>query len=95
MSVEEMPWRYHHHRSSFLPPCHVVEEHFSSAVSSDVVKYPHSLILTRDVKLEGNLCNITKMILVDISVKPGVLEHIQIGEHSSPSDVQLYTALFK
>ena len=95
MSLEEIPWRYHHHRSSFLPPCHVVEEHFSSVVSSEVVKEPHSLILTCDVESEGNLCNITKIFLVDISVKPGVLEHIQIGEHSSPSDVQLYTALFK
>ena len=95
MSLEEMPWRYHHHRSCFIPPCHVVEQHFTSAVSSDVVTDPHSLILTHDVKSEGNLCNITKMILVEISVKPGVSEHIQIGEHSSPSDVQLYTALFK
>ena len=95
MSLEEIPWRYHHHRSSFLPPCHVVEEHFSSTISSDVVKDSHSLILTCDVESEGNLCNITKIFLVDISVKPGVSEHIQIGEHSSPSDVQLYTALFK
>ena len=95
MSLEEMPWRYHHHRSSFLPPCHVVEEHFSLEVSSDVVKDSHSLILTRDVESEGNICNITKTILVDISIKPSVSEHIQIGEHSSPSDVQLYTALFK
>ena len=95
MSLKEMPWRDHHHRSSFLPPCHVVEEHFASTVSSDVVKYPHSLILTRDVKSEGNLCNITKMILVEISVKPGVSEHIQIAQHYSPSKVQLYMALFK
>ena len=72
MSLEEMPWKDHHHRSSFLPPCHVVEEHLSSAVSSDVVTDPHSLILTHDVELEGNLCNITKTISVDISVKPGV-----------------------
>ena len=60
MSLDEMPWKDHHHRSSFLPPCHMVEEHFSSNVSSDIVMDPQSLILTRNVEYEGNLCNIKK-----------------------------------
>ena len=66
MSLEEMPWKDHHHRSSFLPPCHVVEEHFTSVVSFDVLTNPQSLILTRDVESEGNICNITKTMPVDI-----------------------------
>ena len=73
----------------------MVEEQLMSTVSSDIVTDPQSPNLIHGVESEGNLCNITKMILVDISVKPGVSEHFQIGEHSSPSDVQLYTALFK
>ena len=84
MSVEEMPWKYHHHRSCFIPPYYVVEDHFTSVVSSDVVMDPHSLILTRDVESEGNLCNITKTMLVDISVKPCISYHIHIGQNSSP-----------
>ena len=40
MSLEEMPWEYYHHRYSFLPPCHMVEDHFTSKVSSDIVTNP-------------------------------------------------------
>ena len=66
MSLDEMPWEDYHHRSSFLPPCHMVEDQFTSMVSSDIVLNPQSLILTRSVDSEGNLCNITKTIPVDI-----------------------------
>ena len=69
MSLDEIPWKYHHHRSYFLPPCQMVEEHFASNVSYDIVTDPQSPILTRGVNSEGNLCNITKTMLVDISVK--------------------------
>ena len=40
MSLDEMPWEDYHHRSSFLPPCHMVENHFASTVSSDIVLNP-------------------------------------------------------
>ena len=53
------------------------------------------MILIRDAESKGNLCNITKTMLVDISVKPGVSENIQIGQNSLASKVQLYTTLFK
>ena len=95
MSLDEIPWKYHHHRSSFLPHFHMVEHKFAIVVSSDIVTDPQSLMLTCDVEFEGNLCNITKTISVDISVKPGILENIQIGQNSSPSKLQSYTALFK
>ena len=48
-----------------------------------------------DVFLEGNLSNISKTISIDISVKHGVVEYIQIGADYSPEEIQLYTALFK
>ena len=73
----------------------MVEEKFASVVSSDIAPDPKSPILTRDVKSEGNLCNITKTIEVGISVKPITPENIQIGHNSSPSKIQSYTALFK
>ena len=66
MSIDEMPWKDHHHRYSFLPPYHMVEEHFSLAASSDIIMDPQSPILTQAVEFEGNLCNITKTMLVDI-----------------------------
>ena len=84
MSLEEMPWKDHHRRSSFLPTCHVIEDQFTSTVSSNIVSDPQSPTLISGVESEGNLCNITKTIPVDILVKPGVLEIIQIGQNSSP-----------
>ena len=36
ISLNKMPLKDHHHWSSFLPPFHVVEEHFTSTVSSDI-----------------------------------------------------------
>ena len=95
MSLEEMPWEYYHHKSSFLPPCHMFEDHFTSTVSSDIVLNPQSSILTRSFDSEGNLCNITKTMPVDISMKPGVPENIFIGQNSSPEEVKTYMALFK
>ena len=76
MSLDEIPWKYHHHRSSFLPHFHWVEEKFASVVSSDIVTHIQSSILTRDVEAEGNLSKITKKNPVDISMKPGILENI-------------------
>ena len=95
MSLEEIPWKYHHHRSSLLPPICVIEEHFALAVSSDVVTDPQSPILTCNVESKGNLCNITKTMPVEISVKPWISEKIYIGQNSSPEEVQSYTTLFK
>ena len=40
MLLEEIPWEHYHHQSSFLPPCHMVENHFASMVSSDIVLNP-------------------------------------------------------
>ena len=79
MPLEEMPWRDHHHQSSFLPPFHMVEEHFTLAVSSDIVMDPQSPILIHNVESKGNLCNITKTIPIDISMKPSISENIFIG----------------
>ena len=73
----------------------MVENHFSSMVSSDIVLNAQSSILTHSVNSEGNLCNITKTIPIDKSVKRGVSENIFIGQKSSPKEVQTYTALFK
>ena len=44
---------------------------------------------------KGNLSNITKTISIDISVKHGVVEYIQMGTDFSPEEIQLYTTLFK
>ena len=49
MSLDEMPWEDDHNRYSFLPSSHMVEYHFTSMVSSDIVLNPQSLIITHSV----------------------------------------------
>ena len=48
-----------------------------------------------DIFSEGNLSNISTTISIDISVKHGVVEYIQIGADCSSEEIQLYTDLFK
>jgi hypothetical protein len=40
-----------------------------------------------DIFLEGNLSNISKTISIDISVKHGVVEYIQIGADCSLEEI--------
>jgi hypothetical protein len=50
---------------------------------------------TRDVFAEGNLSKISPTMLVDISVKPGIVENVHIGASCSPTEIITYTSLFK
>ena len=95
MSLDEIPWKDNHHQSSFLPNYQMVEIHFETMVSSDIVNTPRSLVLIHDVESEGNLSNIFKTILVDISVKNGVVKNIQMGQNCSSSEIESYTSLFR
>ena len=79
ISLDEMPWKDQHHRSSILPNFHMVKDQFATTFSSDIVTNPQPLVLTIDVDFKGNLSNITKTISIDISVNPRVIENINIG----------------
>ena len=52
-----------------LKQCQMVEDHYETPVSSDIVTIPKSLVLIHNVESEGNLSNITKIVPVDISIK--------------------------
>lgn len=56
---------------------------------------PQLSSILSDIFSEGNLSTISATISIDLSVKHGVVEHIQIGADCSPDEIQLYTALFK
>jgi hypothetical protein len=95
LSIEDVPWDDNHHRSSFLPPLEEIQEDIHSIFLPDVVDFPQSPILTQDTISEGNLGNITSMVIIDISIKEGVVENINLGVNCSPEEVVSYTALFK
>ena len=52
-------------------------------------------IQTHNVLLEGNLANISKNIPINISIKPDIVENINIGSNFSPEETTQYTTLFK
>ena len=79
MSPKESLWEESHHRSLFLPNADFVDSYFVSLISFDMVKNPQTLVLLQGVGSKENLCNITKMISIYISMDPGVVEHVHIG----------------
>lgn len=95
MSLEELPWKDHHHRSYFLLDLAIVEKNITSFVPPEIVDMSQSPILTHDVLSEGNLGNIKLTMFIDISEKPGVMENIQLGESCSLNEIKSYTTLFK
>jgi uncharacterized protein with ACT and thioredoxin-like domain len=44
---------------------------------------------------EGNLSNISPTIPIDISIKPGVVENVHIGDLCSHDEVVTYKSLFQ
>ena len=51
---------------------------FVSLISPDNVQHPQTPILLQGADSKENLCNITQTIPINISVKPGVVEHVQV-----------------
>ena len=72
-------WEDHHHRYLFLPNTSSADNDFVSLLGTDIVNVLQTPILLQDFESEGNLCNITKMTPIDISVKLGTIEHVHIG----------------
>ena len=94
MSVDELVWEDHHHRSSFLPNDNSVESDFVSLISSNIVENPQMSVLLQDTGSKGNLCNITQMNPIDISVKTGTVEHVNVGQNCSTKETEKYRDFF-
>ena len=95
MSTNEPIWEDHQHISSFLPNTSLVDHDFASLFTTDIVKTPQNPILLQNMESEGNLCNITQTNPIDISAKPGTLEHVHVGQNCSAEESKAYRALFK
>jgi hypothetical protein len=95
ISIDDIPWDDNHHQSSFLPPLEEIHQDIHSVFPPGVTDALQSPILTRDTFSEGNMGNISTMIVIDISIKEGVVENINLGANCTPEEVVSYTALFK
>ena len=95
MSSDELPWDDLHHRSSFLSDLDKLESEFSSIFTIDYVKEPQNPTLIIHLDSEKKLGNISTTILIDISIKPGIIENIHIGVSCSIEDIKTYKAIFQ
>ena len=57
------------------------------------MKKPHNPLQHPDSEL--NLGNISRTVPIDISVKPGIVENIDIGASCTEDEIQTYKALFQ
>jgi hypothetical protein len=95
LSIDNVPWDDNHHRSSFLPPLEEIHNDIHSVFTPDVTHSPQSPILTQDTLSKGNMGNISTMIVIDISIKEGIVENINLGANCTPEEVISYITLFK
>jgi hypothetical protein len=72
-----------------------IHQDIRSVFPPDVTEAPQSPILTQDTLSEGNMGNISTTIMIDISIKEGVMENINLGANCTPDKVVSYTTLFK
>ena len=92
MSLEERPWGEFHHRASMIDS-NVIKTKIPSFDPFEMVPSTYTIVQTID--LEGNMGNLTKTILIDISVKTGIVENIHIGADCNPEEIARFTSLFK
>ena len=88
MSLAKPLWEYHYHRSSFLPNANLMDSDFVSLISSDIVEHPQTPMLLKDVDYEGNLCNTTEAVPIDVSMKTCIVEHVHIGHNCSTIEIE-------
>jgi hypothetical protein len=93
--MADTPWDDGHHRSILFLEQHTLENYQRISTPSTVVVISIIPGSTHDVFAEGKLSNISPMIPIDISIKPGIVENVHIGASCSPEEIVTYTALFK
>lgn len=92
MSLEEWTWGEFHHRASMFD---------SDAITTQIPSFdppgiiPSVYTSVQIIDSEGNMINISKNMLIDISVKMGIVENIQIGANFNLEEIARFTSLFK
>ena len=56
---------------------------------------PSAYTTVQTIDSEGNMGNISKTMLIDISVKTGIVENIQNGEACNLEEIAHFTSIFK
>lgn len=53
-----------------------------------------NFVSIHDIDYENNLSNIEETILVDISIKPKIVDNVHIGAFFSPNEIKTFKSLF-
>ena len=91
----DRPWDDLHHRSYFLLELIRIEEGGFVLTMTGDRSFPMNHLATHTVYAKGNMETITKMIPIDISKTPSVMENVFIWVDCSLEDIQIYIDLFK
>ena len=95
MAIGDWNWEDMNHHSSFLLDWERVENKFHKLVFSNTISQSLDPIMPSWSLSKENLGNILKTILIDILVKPWVVESVQINWECSPKNISTYISLFK
>ena len=76
MSLEERPWGVFHHRASMFDS-DVITTQIPSFVPLEIIPSAYTTVQT--IESKGNMGNLSKTMLIDISVETSIVENIQIG----------------
>jgi hypothetical protein len=95
MSMEDTPWENGHHHFILFLENHTIESYQQISTPSNVVVISSILESMHDVIYEGNLSNISPTIPPDISIKPGVIENVHIGDACFDDEVITYKSIFQ
>ena len=90
MVIEGAPWNDSHHHS-LLPDCG--EDTQNDLYHPSVFDFLSNTVNTVDS--ERNLSNIEETIAINISTKTDVVDNIYVGKCCSPSELEIYNALFR
>lgn len=92
MCLEERPWENSHHCVSIsysnATPIQII-----SFETPEIIPSIYTTIQTLDS--EGNMGNLSKTMIIDISVKTDIVENIQIGVDCNPKEIVSFTYLLK
>ena len=86
MAIKEELWKDFHHRSL------LIEDTPDDLYHPSVFDFISNTVNTVDS--ERNLSNIEETTAINISTKANVVENIWVGKGCSPSEIEIYTALF-
>ena len=84
-----------HHQSYFLSDLERVDHDEFRITLSESVGYIVLPLGTRGIYVEGNMVNLSPMILINIYWIPGKIDHAYIDANFSLDEIKRYTDIFK